>query len=70
MPLFTNNPVGRTLLFPQFSANPCTLSPAVTLSEMRGYAVSLSFDALLHARTWPSARRSRGHPEARFRAAS
>ena len=48
MPLFTGNPVGRTLLFPQFSAHPWTLSPEVTLEEMRGYAASPSLDELLH----------------------
>jgi len=47
MPALTGNPVGRTLLFAQFSAHPWRLSPAVTLDEMRGYAASPSFDALL-----------------------
>jgi len=49
MPLFTGNPIGRTLLFPQFSAHPWTLSPSVTLEEMRGYAASPSLDELLHS---------------------
>ncbi len=48
MPLFTNNPVGRTLLLSQFSARPWSLSPVVTLEEMRSYAASPSFDELLH----------------------
>lgn len=49
IPLFTGNPVGRTLLFSQFSAHPWTLSPQVTLEEMRGYAASPSLDELLHS---------------------
>jgi len=48
MPLFTGNPVGRTLLFPQFSPRPWRLSPQVTLEEMRSYTASPSFDELLH----------------------
>ncbi len=48
MPLFTNNPVGRTLLLSQLSARPWSLSPAVALEEMRSYAASASFDELLH----------------------
>ncbi len=49
MPLFTGNPVGRTLLFSQFSAHPWRLSPVVTLEEMRSYAVSPSYDELLYS---------------------
>ncbi len=48
MPLFTGNPLGRTLLFSQLSAHPWRLSPVVTLEEMRSYAASPSFDKLLH----------------------
>jgi pimeloyl-ACP methyl ester carboxylesterase len=48
MPLFTSNPVGRTLLFSQFSAHPWRLPRDVTLAEMRSYAASPSFDELLH----------------------
>lgn len=48
MPLITGNPIGRTLLFSQFSAHPWTLSPKVTLEEMRNYAASPSFDELLY----------------------
>ncbi len=47
MPFITGNPVGRTLLFAQFSAHPWRLSPSVTLDEMRSYAASPSFDPLL-----------------------
>lgn len=47
MPLITGNPVSRTLLFAQFSAHPWTLSPKVTLEEMRSYVASPSFDELL-----------------------
>lgn len=49
MPLLTGNPVGRTLLFAQFSSHPWRLSPAVTLNEMRTFAASPSFDPLLHS---------------------
>ena len=48
MPLITGNAVGRTLLFPQFSAHPWKLSPEVALAEMRSFAASPSFDELLH----------------------
>ena len=51
MPLLTGNPVGRTLLFAQFSAHPSRLSPAVTLTEMRTFAASPSFDELLRLLT-------------------
>ena len=45
--VFTGNPVGRTILFPQFSAHPWRLSPDVTLAEMHTFAASPSFDNLL-----------------------
>ncbi len=48
MPQITANTVGRALLFAQFSAHSWTLSPQVTLDEMRSYAASPSFDELLH----------------------
>ena len=47
MPQITASPVGRTLLFAQFSARPWRLSPKVTLDEMRSFAASLSIDELL-----------------------
>ena len=47
MPLITGTPVGRTVLFPQFSPKPWGLPPDVTLEEMRSYANSPSFDELL-----------------------
>ncbi len=47
MPLLTGNPIGRTLLFAQFSAHPWRLSPEVTLAEMRSFAASPSIDELL-----------------------
>jgi len=46
--VFTGNPIGRTLLFAQFSAHPWRLSPDVSLEEMRTFAASPSFDELLH----------------------
>ncbi len=48
MPLLTGNPIGRTLLFAQFSARPWALPASVMLTEMRTFAASLSFDPLLH----------------------
>ena len=47
MPSLTRSPVGRTLLFAQFSARPWKLPPKLMLEEMRSYAVSPSFDELL-----------------------
>ncbi len=49
MPVFTNNPIGRALLFQQFSARPGHLSPQVTLDEMRSYAAATGFDELLES---------------------
>jgi pimeloyl-ACP methyl ester carboxylesterase len=48
MPLITTNDLRRSLLLAQFSAHPWTLSPQVTLDEMRSYAASPSFDELLY----------------------
>ncbi len=48
MPQITRSAWGRTLLFPQFSAHPWTLSPEVTLEEMRSYNASPSTDELLY----------------------
>lgn len=48
MPGITASRIGRTLLFAQFSARPWRLSPAVTLAEMRSFAVSPSIDELLY----------------------
>lgn len=48
MPLITGHSLGRTMLFPQFSAHSWRLSPKVTLEEMRSYAVSPAFDELLY----------------------
>jgi len=48
MPAITGSPVGRTLLFAQFSARPWRLSPRVALDEMRTFAQSPSFDELLY----------------------
>lgn len=48
MPRITASPVGRTLLFAQFSARPWRLSPAVTLAEMRSFAASPSIDEALY----------------------
>ena len=48
MPAITGSAVGRTVLFPQFSARPWDLPSEVTLEEMRSYAASPSFDELLH----------------------
>ena len=48
MPQITASPIGRTLLFAQFSARPWRLSPKVTLDEMRSFAASPSIDELLY----------------------
>jgi len=48
MPFLTGNPITRTLLFAQFSARPWALPADVTLTEMRTFAASPSFDPLLH----------------------
>ncbi len=48
MPVLTGSALGRTVLFPQFSPRPWDLSPSVTLTEMRSFAASPSFDELLH----------------------
>lgn len=47
MPLLTRTAAGRTVLFAQFSARPWALSAELALAEMRTYAKSPSFDALL-----------------------
>ena len=47
MPLFTNNPVLRSVLFAQFSAHPWTIPGRVALTEMRTFARAASFDELL-----------------------
>ena len=49
MPTITGSPLGRTLLFPQFSAKPWRLSPQATLDEMRDYARATRFDELLRS---------------------
>ena len=48
MPLITASPLGRTLLFAQLSARPWALPADVTLTEMRTFAASPSFEPLLH----------------------
>lgn len=48
MPAITRSPIGRTLLFAQFSARPWRLSPQVTLDEMRTFGAAPSFDELLY----------------------
>ena len=49
MPALTGSPVGRTLLFAQFSAHPWRLEGDVLLHEMRCFAASPSFDEALNA---------------------
>lgn len=49
MPALTGSPVGRTLLFAQFSAHPWRLPGDVLLHEMRCFAASPSFDEALDA---------------------
>ena len=47
MPAITSSPIGRTALFAQFSAHPWSLPSDLTLTEMRSFAASPSFDELL-----------------------
>jgi pimeloyl-ACP methyl ester carboxylesterase len=49
MPALTGSPVGRSVLFAQFSARPWRLPGDVLLREMRSFAASPSFDAALQA---------------------
>jgi len=47
LPLLTANPVTRTALFAQFSARPWALPAQLALDELRTFAASPSFDAVL-----------------------
>ncbi|GAC1310030.1 MAG: alpha/beta fold hydrolase [Vulcanimicrobiaceae bacterium] len=47
LPMLANNPVTRTALFAQFSARPWELPSEVALDELRSFAASPSFDAVL-----------------------
>ena len=47
MPALTRNPIGRSLLFAQFSSRPWRIAPELALDEMRSYARSPVFDELL-----------------------
>jgi pimeloyl-ACP methyl ester carboxylesterase len=47
MPLLTGNPVTRTLLLAQLSAKPWRLPPEVVLTEMRTFAATAVFDAMV-----------------------
>lgn len=49
MPALTHSPIGRSVLFAQFSAAPWRLPGDVLLREMRSFAAAPSFDAALHA---------------------
>lgn len=49
LPALIGNPVGRTLLFGQFSARPWRLDPDVALRELRSFDASPSLDAALRA---------------------
>ena len=48
LPLVTGNPITRTALFAQFSVRPWELPANVALDELRSFAASPSFDAILH----------------------
>jgi len=48
LPALTGNPVSRALLFAQFSAQPWALPASIALDELRSFAASPSFDAVLH----------------------
>ncbi len=47
MPALTGSPVGRSVLFAQFSAKPWSLPGDVLLSEMQTFAAARSFDEAL-----------------------
>lgn len=47
LPVLSGDAVSRTLLFAQFSARPWALPPSVVLDELRSFAASPSFDAIL-----------------------
>lgn len=47
MPALAGSAIGRTLLLTQLSAAPWTLDPAVVLTEMRSFAATPTFDALV-----------------------
>ena len=49
MPFLTSNALTRSLLLAQFSARPWLLPSHIVLQEMRDYAASPSFDALLRS---------------------
>jgi len=49
LPMLTGNPVGRMLLFGQFSARPWALDPDVARRELRSFDASPSLDAALRA---------------------
>lgn len=51
LPIVTGNAITRSILLTQFSAHPWRLPSAVVLQEMRDYAASRSFDALLRSLT-------------------
>lgn len=49
LPALTRNPVTRTALLAQLSPRPWALDPELVLRELRTWAASPSYDALLHA---------------------
>jgi len=49
LPVLTGNPVGRALLFAQFSARPWRLPSELALTELRSFAHSPAFDEVLDA---------------------
>lgn len=49
LPLLTGNPVGRTILLPQFSPRPWGLDRRVVLGELRSFAHSPSLDVAFAA---------------------
>lgn len=53
MPLLTGNPVTRTMLLAQLSAKPWRLPPEVVLTEMRTFAATAVFDAMVRLSNRP-----------------
>lgn len=48
MPTISRTSISRSLLLAQLSAHPSQLAPDLVLNEMRSFAISPSFDELLH----------------------
>jgi pimeloyl-ACP methyl ester carboxylesterase len=52
MPAIAKSKIGRSLLLVQFSTRASKLPPQLVLDEMRSFAATASFDALLRNLAW------------------